>query len=225
VRSPTTWRHEPGPDGPRFFELTDDNPHGQWSSYTIGDTFSGVFPVSSLADPTDRALVRGTGCRSGRADGGPLRLLDLDGARRQAQRTAAARYMRWCEIEAADPGARSLADLTAGQTAAERRSSHPATVFEAQPQVTRARADRLVDAREDPVAIFAAPDRLFEEAGLRAVTGAALVTTDGDWIGDPSSYYSPSPRREDSLAYLRTANAYLDSLGSDSLIVLASLRR
>ncbi|SEM79850.1 hypothetical protein [Streptacidiphilus jiangxiensis] len=221
------WRHEESPTGPRYFELTEDNPRGQWSSYTIGGGYRGLFPVRALADPRNEALVRGECCPDGWADGGPISLLDLGAARRQAQRTAADRYMRWCEITAGNPGVRPLADFEAehGSPAERWMPSAAAAAFEAQPQVALARAERLVGTGEDPVALFAAPDRLFEEAGLRAVTGAALLTVDGTWCDDPDGAHRPAPRSEESLAYHRRANSYLGSLDADCLIVLTDLYR
>ncbi|WP_407913851.1 hypothetical protein [Kitasatospora sp. NE20-6] len=216
------WRHEEGPDGVvRFFELTDWNPQGQWQEYTIGERFPGLFHLAAGIDPACPELVRASDCPQERADGGPLRLLDLDAARREAQLVAAERYVRWTEITAGTPGVHALADFEAELG----RSAAATQLFEAQPQVAVARAQRLVGKTEDPVVLFGDRDRLFEEAGLQAVTASALLTVDDVWVADPSGARHPGPRAPEALAYHREANAYLDGLDADCVVVLVSIVR
>ncbi|RKE02995.1 hypothetical protein [Streptomyces sp. TLI_171] len=211
------WRHELSPGGVvRYFELTDWNPHGQWQEYEIGGPFSGMFHVAAGTDQASASLIRSPGCAQGRADGGPLRLLDLDAGWREARRAAAEQFDRWAAITAGVPGIRALADDDA-----EPGRTNPAV----QPQVALTRAKRPGTGAEAPATLLANRDRLINEAGLVAVTASALLTVDGVWLADPQGGHRPGPRTAASLAYHREANLYLDALDPDSVIVLVSITR
>ena len=166
--------------------------------------------------------MRGAGCPRGRADGGPLRLLDLEYARRAAAAAVSHAVMSWARIGAEHPGVRPLSDFEAELPP---HAPSPAEAFEAQPQIALARAEGLVGKGEDPVVVFADPYALRMTAELTAVSGSALVDLDGAWRSDPDGCFRTFPRSEESLAHLREVRAYLDDLDDHCIVVQVTAHR
>ncbi|SBT40730.1 hypothetical protein [Micromonospora auratinigra] len=171
--------------------------------------------------------------------GGPRGLLDFDATRRQAVDRASARWQAqqydFQKLVAEHPPARPLTDFLARHEANPEGYPREQAVADhhAQPLILALNHHTawerypslgiwVLGPNTDPIsAITRDPQAAFDDAAAWAITAGALLTTEGQWI-DPDQLgpFATPPDGEDAIdAYARQANAYLDKLDDDCIIV------
>lgn len=217
----------------------DGNPAGEWDWWCIDAGRGEGFAVRPEHDGDPR-LLHGDGDREPlHCDGGPRGLLDFAATRRQAVNRARAEWQAqqhdFQKLIADHPPARPLTAFL------DRHQADP-VAYPREQAVADHHAQPLIRALNhctawqrypslgvwvlgpdtDPISQFTRdPQPDFDGAAAWAVTTYALLTADGHWI-DPERlgpFAAPHPGEEADEAYARQADAYLDNLGDDYVIV------
>jgi hypothetical protein len=219
---------------------TDDwNPAGEWDWWRIDAGLGNRFAVRPEHDGDPRLVHGDDGPEPLRCDGGPRGLLDFAATRRHAVERARAEWHAqqhdFQKLVADHPEARPLTSFLARHEANPVSYPREQAVADhhAQPLIQalnhRSAWDRypslgvwMLGPDSDPITAFTRdPQPDFERAAAWAVTAYALLTTDGHWI-DPDRLDPFAPPRAGEVpadAYARQADAYLETVDDDILIV------
>ncbi|MHC3392437.1 hypothetical protein [Streptomyces sp. A 4/2] len=197
------------------------------TSYQISEgRYTSHFPLVAGAPADDPRLVRSASEEPGRCAGGVLGLLDLAALRDQRAAKAADLYDAWAHATEGMPPARPWAAF------AERWGNdfpRALLAFRDQPRL-KALAEikgRTGPRQRDEEAALIRLDRagFIDRARRRAVPGHILLELDGTWTADPAGLNSDDAAETGSTAYYEHANAYIDALPADFLVVGVDCRR
>ncbi|MFJ3789614.1 hypothetical protein [Kitasatospora sp. NPDC090091] len=207
-------------DEGRAYFLSTYNRNGKWDGYRIGGPRSAHFlhRPDALGDPRLITVQYEDTGEEGevaalRCDGGPRALLDFDALREDEGRRAGERHDWWTALVDGLPEARPWGDFLARNRADG--SGYP---------LDRAREDYNAQARcraalgsEEfghwPGEFAVSREQYVARARDAAVPGDALLRPDGTWL-EPGA-----AAEDDRAAYLRAANAFLDGLDGDAVLV------
>ncbi|MFD3664625.1 hypothetical protein ACFWVF_29195 [Streptomyces sp. NPDC058659] len=211
----------------RAVEEADDDDS---ASYLISEgRYTSHFPLAAGASVDDPRLVRSAAEEPGRCAGGVLSLLDLAALRDQRAAEAANLYDAWVHATEGMPPVQPWA------TFAERWGSHSPRALLAFRDQPRLKALAEIKGglgqagprqRRGEVALVSLDRAGFiARARRRAVPGHILLELDGTWTADPAGLESDDDAETGSTAYHDHANAYIDALPADFLVVGIDCRR
>ncbi|WP_327378693.1 hypothetical protein OG393_32785 (plasmid) [Streptomyces sp. NBC_01216] len=200
------------------------------ASYLISEgRYASHFPLVAGAPDDDPRLVRSAAGEPGRCAGGVLSLLDLAALRDQRAAKAADLYDAWEHATEGMPPAQPWA-MFAEQWGSHSPRAHIA--FRDQPRLKALAKIKggLGQAgprqRRGEVALISLDRAGFiARARRRAVPGHILLELDGTWTADPADLNSDDDAETGSTAYHDHANAYIDALPADFLVVGIDCRR
>ncbi|MQS17262.1 hypothetical protein F7Q99_35060 [Streptomyces kaniharaensis] len=198
------------------------------TSYQISEgRYASHFPLVAGAPADDPRLVRSASGEPGRCAGGVLRLLDLAALRDQHAAKAADLYDTWAHATEGMPPARPWAAF-AEQWGSD--SPRALLAFRDQPRLkalAEIKGRTGPRQRDDDEAALISLDRagFIDRARRRAVPGHILLELDGTWTADPAGLNSDDAAETGSTAYYEHANAYIDALPADFLVVGVDCRR
>ncbi|MGP3690805.1 hypothetical protein ACTVZO_40065 [Streptomyces sp. IBSNAI002] len=200
---------------------------GHFDSYEItSGRYTGHFPLAPGAPADDPRLVRPASGPADACAGGPLSLLDLTALRDRRAAEAADLYDTWVPATDGMPPAQPWA------TFAERwdgDSFQALLAFREQPQLKVLAGIKSGPGTRQPgeEAALIRLDRseFINRARRRAVPGNSLRELDGTWTTDPAWLNSDDFSETGSTAYFDHANAYIDALPADYLVVGVDCRR
>jgi hypothetical protein len=218
------------PEEEKAFEWSTYNPASKWDYWRIGGRWAGgYFKVKSNAPgliQANSSWDSPTGRKPGlRADGGPKRLLDLDGMREEAMVAAGARYDKWIKLSGEHLTAKAWSQFRAEVEAELITIEQAREIYHAQPVV---QAWKKVDGDslfgECPLDEFGiSREEYTERAYNGAVSGYAFVSLEGEWIapGRMGWFGMSSDSEGDRIGYNAAVNLYLkDQLGDDDYLVV-----
>ncbi|MFE9424373.1 hypothetical protein ACFYNO_15545 [Kitasatospora sp. NPDC006697] len=202
------------------------------TSYRISEgRYTSHFPLVTGAPADDPRLVRSTAGEPGRCAGGVLSLLDLAALRDQRAAKAADLYDAWAHATEGMPPARPW------ESCAEQWGNHSPQAllaFRDQPQPQLKALAKIKGGtgrtgpqqrREEAALITLDRAGFIARARRRAVPGHILLELDGTWTSDPADLGSDDAAETGSTAYHDHANAYIDALPTDFLVVGIDCRR
>ncbi|WP_017556656.1 hypothetical protein [Nocardiopsis baichengensis] len=197
------------------------NPRGEWDRWETGGRWKGYFHVLPGIERGSGLLQPHTSEKGARADGGRKGLLALGSMRESAAREAELEWDIFQERAASLPpalGWSSFARLVSPDYGRQRAEAD----YKSQPLVealARTGLDRVMDYALD--APGASKEGYIEDRRSRAVTGASLLTLDGEWIDEPfGGWIGSTPDvRSAAAGYRAMANAYIDELTDDTWLV------
>ncbi|MFI6112717.1 hypothetical protein [Kitasatospora sp. NPDC051164] len=200
---------------------------GHFGSYQITQgRYTSHFPLISGAPADDPRLVRSASGQPDRCAGGVLSLLDLAALRDRRAAEAADLYDAWSRATEGMPPAQPWAAF-AEQWGSD--SFRALLAFRDQPQLkVLAEIKGKPGARQrDEEAALISLDRagFVDRARRRAVPGNSLRELDDTWTTDPAWLNSDDAVETGSTAYYDHANAYIDALPADFLVVGVDCRR
>ena len=220
--------------------LNDDwNPAAEWDWWHIASGHGTRFAVRPQHDGDPRLIHGDAETGPLACVGGPRGLLDFDATRRQAVAQARdewqAQQRDFQRLVADHPAARPLTAFLArhqadpvGYPREQAVADHHAqpliqalnhiTVWDRYPNL----GAWVLGPDTDPITAFTRdPQPDFDRAAAWAVTAYALLTADGHWIDpeQPGPFAAPRDGEAADDAYARQADAYLDTLGDDYIIV------
>lgn len=213
-----------------FYRMSTYNPQSKWDWWVIGGRWLGHFPVKD-AHHRDQRLITGSpgtfGNKAGaeRVDGGPRGLLDFEALRTIKADEAAATYDKWSTLVDGTPEAKPWSAFVAQHDADPEGFpiDRARREYGEQPRVAKARQSKDFRWVNDVVEEFAPVRDLYSQrAAEQAVPGFALLDLEGRWL-EPGrmGWFGMSSDTEDSrVAYYARANAYLDALADDAVIVV-----
>lgn len=213
-------------DDGRAYTMSTRNPQAKWDWWQIGGRWGGYFPYKpehahdvlrtqrSWSSPSDIPPMH--------CDGGPKRALNLAALQEAKADTARAKYAEWHALVDGTPEALpwpAFADNVSegnGYTIEQARQE-----YRAQPRV---QAYQQTDFRwyDDPISEFGVPEELYvERARSQAIPGFATLTLDGRWLAPGRMGWFAATDATDSTraGYAEVANAYIDSLDDDVVLV------
>jgi hypothetical protein len=214
-----------------YYTMTTYNPQSKWDGYSVGGRWSGYFVHRADSD-RDRRLVTGekSWANEGKprelfhCDGGPRELLDFAAQRDAAGIRAAEQYDKWAALTEGLPEGQSWMSFLERYEAAP--DAYPIDRarddYHAQPAYRAASASEDFRWFDDVIGYFAhSRDEHIAAARNSAVPGYALLALDGTWVGPGEmGWFGMSSDTESSRAlYHEQANAYLDTLPGDAIIV------
>ncbi|GAA2809786.1 hypothetical protein RMN57_07095 [Kitasatospora sp. CM 4170] len=219
--------YEPGGDNHlyvddegRAYFLSTYNRDGKWDGYRIGGRWSAHFlhRPEAAGDPRLITTEYGDSGEEGQAaalrcDGGPRALLDFDALREHEGREAGERHDRWTALVEGLPAAEPWDFFLARHRADG--SGYPLDRaqqdYDAQPRRRAALGSEEFGGW--PGEFATSREQYVAQARDAAVPGDALLRSDGTWL-------EPGRGVENGrAAYLRAANAYLDGLAGDVVVV------
>jgi hypothetical protein len=209
----------------RAYTWTTRNPDAMWDYWRIGGRWSGHFVAREVTSEVllpDSHWDGPKGLGRGLVDGGPKRLLDFDAMRQRAADEAHVRYDEWDALCAKTPSAKEWAHFLGLHKAGELTIEQARERYGAQPRIMAARADEEMGWYDDIIEHFGVSrEEYVANARRDAVPGYALITLDRQWMAPGRMGWfgmsSDEPGTVD--AYKTEANAYLEALGDDVLIV------
>ncbi|WP_030435745.1 hypothetical protein [Actinoplanes subtropicus] len=218
---------------------SDGNPAGEWDWWCIDGGPGSRFAVRPEHDGDPRLVYGDDEAEPLRCDGGPRGLLDFPATRRHAVERARGEWRAqqhdFRRLVADHPGARPLTAFLARHEAdpvgypRERavadhhaqplvRALSHSSAWERYPSL----GVRMLHPDSDPITeLTRDPQPDFDRAAAWAITAYALLTAAGQWI-DPEQlgpFAAPRDGEAATDAYVRQADAYLDTIGDDYLIV------
>lgn len=222
-------------DDGRAYRMSTRNPRSKWDWWKVGGRWPSLMRVSAAHDG-DAAIVRGElswgatdidKLRSGEplaCDGGPKRILDLELTRL----TAAAR-----KAEAFDEFHALIKDVEQPKAWSHYLDEHKRAEqaypiewarrdFHEQPAVLALGESDFRYYAADAVATYCRPrDVVLAEAREQAVPGYALLTCEGEWWepGEMGPFALSSHTDEAKAEYFRRANAYVEALSEDAVLI------
>ena len=191
----------------RAYQMSTYNPQSKWDWWTIGGRWAGYF-------------VAGWG---GRCDKGRKADLDLNALRAVKADEARKTYGQWTRLTGGLPEALPWSVFTdnisegSGYTIDQAREE-----YHAQPRVQAADADDQFRWRDDVIAEFGKPEKLYvAHATARAVPGYATVTLDGRWMapGRMGWFGCSDDEEGDRIGYWEAANAYIESVPDSAFLI------
>jgi hypothetical protein len=225
---------------PFDYNLTDDwNPVGEWDWWCIDAGLGGRFAVRPEHDGDPRLIHGDDEAEPLHCDGGPRGLLDFHATRRQAVDRARAEWHAqqrdFRKLVADHPEARPMTAFLARHEANPVGYPREQAIADhhAQPLIQalnhRTAWDRypslgvwVLGPDSDPITKFTRdPQPDFDQAAAWAVTAYALLTADGQWIDPEQLGPFAAPRDGEATydAYVRQADAYVDNLDDDYIVV------
>jgi hypothetical protein len=157
-----------------------------------------------------------------RCDGGPKGLLDFESMRDEAAAQANARYDEWDKICADTPPAHAWAYFIGLKDAGELTIEQARERYGAQPRIVAVRKNEELSWYDDAVEHFGmGREEYVANARRDAVPGYALITLDRQWMAPGRmGWFGMSTDEPGTVdAYKTEANAYLEGLDDDVLIV------
>jgi hypothetical protein len=222
-------------DDGRAYRMSTRNPQSKWDWWKVGGRWPALMRVSAAYDG-DPGIVRGElswgaddmdKLRAGgplNCDGGPKRILDLELTRG----TAAAR-----KSEAFDEFHALIKDVEAPKPWSHYLERHKAdedgypieqarSDFHHQPAVLALGGSEFRFYAAEAIAMYCRPrEVVLAEARTQAIPGYALLTLDGAWWepGEMGMFAASTDTPESKAEYLRRANAYVDALSDDIILI------
>lgn len=221
------------------------NPDSKWDWYQVGGRWSGYFPVKL---PFESELNAGDLIHGKRSwtnenqpreawtvDGGPKRLLDLDGLRDKKGGEAAARYDLYQSLTEGLPEALPwsvFVDYAQAATGTHQERSgawdKAREDYRAQPRVSTVKDHeefRWSMSGCEVKEFSVSREYYIEKARQEAVPGFALLTKIGDWVtpGDMGWFGISAGSEEDTAMFKAKANGYIESLSDDTLLIAVDL--
>lgn len=209
----------------RAFTWSQRNPDSLWDYWRIGGRWSGHFVAREVTPEVllpDSHWDGPKGLGRGFVDGGPKRLLDFEAMREKAASEANARYDQWDKLCAKTPHAKEWAHFVGLHKAGELTIEQARERYHAQPRIAAARSDQEMGWYDDIVEHFGmSRDEYVANARRDAIAGYALVTLDRRWMAPGRmGWFGMSTDEPGTVdAYKTEANAYLEGLDPDVLIV------
>jgi hypothetical protein len=217
-------------DTDRAYMMSTRNQQSKWDWYTVGGRWGGslrykpghagevLMPEQSWSSPEKFPFF---GC-----DGGPKRALDLEKVRQDAEDEARTLYREYQGLVAGLPEAvpfsvfAGMVSEGSGYTIERARQE-----YHSQLRVARLNAEGSPFrwSSKDVLEVFSvSEDEHARRQRDQAVPGYALLTTDGEWMapGTMGWFGMSDDGPDDRAAYLRAANAYVDSLPDDAWLVV-----
>lgn len=214
----------------RAFTMSTYNPQSKWDWWSVGGRWHRSFIALPQHDG-DPLLINGARSLVMEpqedapltCDGGPRRMLDLETQRARAVGEASVRWHEFRKHMQQHPGTKPWSWHRA-EVEAERMTIDEARErYHGQPGV-KALMDlpRELAYRDDPFAEFAvALDVYLADGRAGAVPGWALLTVEGVWMERGSmGWFGMSDATDASTdTYRNAANAYIDALDGDALLI------
>lgn len=217
-------------DDGRAFTLSTYNPKSKWDWYMIGGRYNNRWAIAAGFE-NDPAIIKGTPSWAsdpksgapGWCDGGPVRMLDLAGMRSTAAIEAEERWHTFRKHAEQYPDTRGWEWYRAQVKAESMAIDDARTLYHGQPGIVALRTlESEFRYYEDPFTEFAVSlEDYRQQAEDGAVPGWALLTLDGEWWerGD-MGWFGMSDATDDSSAeYRKRANAYIDGLDGDVVLL------
>jgi hypothetical protein len=212
----------------RAYTMSARNPQSMWDYWRIGGRWGGYFPYRAghaREILKSQASWDSPGLKPGHCDGGPKRVLDLDGMRDEKAAAARRRYAEFTELTRGTPEPlpwRSFADNISpehGYTPNQAREE-----YYSQPRIQALKGTPFDDPFADDVAEeFNGKNeaQYAEIARARAVPGYAIITTDGRWMapGRMGWFATSTDGEGDRIGYWEASNAYIDALDDEVFLV------
>jgi hypothetical protein len=212
-------------DTDRAYTMSTYNPDSKWDYWRIGGRGRDRF-VAKQESPLlvhskrDWDSPKATHVRQRRCDGGPIRLLDFEAMRREAEKKANARYTDWETVAAKHPTARGWDHFVGLVEAKSIDIGGARRTYGDQPLIAEWRTrDEWGDC---PVQEFMPPrEEYVARARAAAVPGYALVTLDEEWLapGRMGWFGGSSDGPGEREAYHVAANKYLETVNPDIILV------
>lgn len=221
--------HEDSSSGERrYYTMSTYNPDSKWDWWEVGGRFSGLWLPTEPGNPSLLPAAPDWNTPEDMdpmaVNGGPKRLLDLEGARNREGKAAADRWDTFHAIAAKYPEAHPWSRFWArheadpeGYPAARARSD-----YWAQPLKQALDNFPIGQSWTCPIDEYTVDREVYVARNRAAAnTGYALLTLDGEWIapGEMGWWGFSSDEQEDRDAYREKANAYLDVLDSDIYLI------
>lgn len=209
----------------RAYTMSTANPNAKWDWWKVGGRWPALMRVASAhdgdpdvingdlswtADEMDKLRSEGPlNC-----DGGPKRILDLGLTRATAAARRAEEFDKFHalikDVEQPKPWSHFLDRHKAdGQYSIEQARED----FHGQPGVLALNGSDFRFWAAEAIALYCRPrDAVLAEARDRAIAGFALLTMEGEWR-------EPNEAPESKDAYYRQANAYIEALPEDAVLV------
>lgn len=226
----------------RAYTYSTYNPNSKWDWYQVGGRWSGYFPVKQPLDMEDAAdLIQGQRSWTNEGqpreawtvDGGPIRLLDLELLRARKGTEAGERYDAYQALVQDLPEAlpfrvfsedaqATVALLTNRQEITD-TWDRAREAYNSQPRVRAARdSEQFKWDFECLIGEFAVSREFYvEKARNAAVPGFALLTPEGEWVapGEMGWFGMSTNSEEDTAMFKTKANAYIEALDPDTLLI------
>lgn len=219
----------------RAYTMSTANPNAKWDWWKVGGRWPALMRVASAHDG-DPAIVRGELSWGAdemdklRAadplccDGGPKRILDLELTRGTAAARKAGAYDEFHRLIQGVPQPEPWSAFIGRHKADE--SGYPIErareEFHGQPAVLALARTEFRFYAAEAIDLYCRPrDQVLEQARSGAVPGFALLTLDGQWRepGSMGRFGVSTDTPESRAAYYRQANAYIEALPADTVLV------
>lgn len=214
----------------KAFEWSTYPPNAKWDYWRIGGRWAGGYFMVKKDGPGLITAPLGWDSpkepKPGlRADGGPKKLLDLDGMRENAWAEASARYNRFLPVAEAHPGGKAWSKFAEEVEAGLISIDDARKTYQAQPVVQAWRkidGDRFFG--ECPLDEFGVSrEEYCDAAAASAVPGYAFLSLEGEWIapGRMGWFGMSSDGKGDREGYNAAVNLYInEQLGDDDYLVV-----
>lgn len=222
-------------DDGRAYTMSTRNPRAKWDWWKTGGRWPALMRVSAAHDG-DPEIVRGElswGADESdklrredplSSDGGPKRILDLELTRATAAARRAGEFDEFHalikDVEPPKPWSHFLARYEADKDAYPIDQAR--ADFHGQPAVRALDGTDFRFWSSEAIEMYCRPrDLVLEEARARAVPGYALLTAEGEWWepGRMGMFAASTDTPESRAEYDRRANAYIEALSGDTILV------
>lgn len=222
-------------DDGRAYRMSTSNPNAKWDWWKVGGRWPALMRVSAAHDG-DPEIVRGElswatdemgKLRHGdplSCDGGPKRILDLELTRATAAARAAGTFDEFHalikDVEEPKPWSYFLGLHKADEAGYPMDQARAG--FHGQPAIRALADSEFRFYASEAVERYCRPrEVVLEEASTRAIAGYALLTVDGQWWepGEMGMFAASTDTPESRTQYFRHANAYIETLPEDVVLV------
>lgn len=210
----------------RAFQMSTSNPDAKWDWWTIGGRWRGYFTAVEKMSSDDTELLllsaprwmnEGRELKQRACDGGPIRLLDLEGQRLQAEHDAIAYADKYDAAIVGTPEPMSWEDVMAVHDSIDEARAF----YRDQPRVVATR--KLGGFLGSPIDDFKWGRELYiQRAVASAVPAYAYLTQDGNWLsrGDMGWFGMSSDTVESRETYDLQVNSHIASVDPNTVLVL-----